>query len=202
MEINLGNILREERKSKLVPQEAGFYGRVKEYLESLEGERSKTDDQYSTKSLMIEDELRSARKYIENIIALRTAKIVREVSLRVSSRESQEKQDLEAMTPEERGFYNQLYELMKNWRGGLLEPILKSKSSKKEDKGDAKTESSLGKKDINKEYVVVQLLRDVPTFLGIDGRSYTLAKEDVAVLPIVNAKVLINRNAALLIHNK
>lgn len=186
--------MREERKSKLVPLEAGFYGRVKEYLESLEGERSKTDDQYSTRSLMIEDELRSARKYIENIIALRTAKIVREVSLRVSSRESQEKQDLEAMTPEERGFYEQLYELMKNWRGGLLEPILKSKSSK--------TESSLGKKDINKEYVVVRLLRDVPAFLGIDGRSYTLAKEDVAVLPIVNAKVLINRNAALLIRNK
>jgi DNA replication factor GINS len=201
MEINLGNILREERKSKLVPLEAGFYGKVKEYLESLEGERSKTEDQYSTKSLMIEDELKSARKYIENIIALRTAKIVREVSLRVSSRESQEKQYLEAMTPEERGFYEQLYELMKNWRGSLLEPILKSKSYKKDAK-EAKTESSLGKKDINKEYVVVRLLRDVPTFLGIDGRSYTLAKEDVAVLPIVNAKVLINRNAALLIRNK
>ena len=53
------------------------------------------------------------------------------------------------------------------------------------------------KKDISKEYIVVRLLKDIPTFVGVDGRNYTLAKEDVAVLSTVNAKALINRKAAI-----
>ena len=53
------------------------------------------------------------------------------------------------------------------------------------------------KKDISKEYIVVRLLKDIPTFVGVDGHNYTLAKEDVAVLSTVNAKALINRKAAI-----
>ncbi len=53
------------------------------------------------------------------------------------------------------------------------------------------------KKDISKEYIVVRLLKDIPTFVGVDGRNYSLAKEDVAVLSTVNAKALINRKAAI-----
>jgi len=44
---------------------------------------------------------------------------------------------------------------------------------------------------------VVRLLKDIPTFVGVDGRNYTLAKEDIVVLSTVNAKALINRNAAV-----
>ena len=49
---------------------------------------------------------------------------------------------------------------------------------------------------------MVRLLKDIPTFVGADGRNYTLAKEDVAVLSAVNAKALINRNAAIQISVK
>ncbi|TAN40587.1 MAG: hypothetical protein EPN24_04475 [Candidatus Methanoperedens sp.] len=67
---------------------------------------------------------------------------------------------------------------------------------------EPKETSSEGKKDINKEYIVVRLLKDIPTFVGADGRNYTLAKEDVAVLSAVNAKALINRNVAIQISVK
>jgi DNA replication factor GINS len=53
------------------------------------------------------------------------------------------------------------------------------------------------KKDISKEYIVVRLLKDIPTFVGVDERNYTFAKEDVAVLSTINAKALINRKAAI-----
>jgi DNA replication factor GINS len=48
----------------------------------------------------------------------------------------------------------------------------------------------------------VRLLKDIPTFVGFDGCNYSLAKEDLAVLPTVNAKALIGKNAAVQIQVK
>jgi DNA replication factor GINS len=78
---------------------------------------------------------------------------------------------------------------------GLLEKndINKGLMEKKEEL----SKEHIDKKDISKEYIVVRLLKDIPTFVGVDGRNYTLAKEDVAVLSTVNAKALINRKAAI-----
>ena len=55
------------------------------------------------------------------------------------------------------------------------------------------------KKSIKGEYVVVRMLRDLPTFTGADGRNYIVSAEDVVVLPQLNATGLIKRNAAKLI---
>jgi len=53
------------------------------------------------------------------------------------------------------------------------------------------------KNNINEEYVVVRTLEAVPTFLGSDGRTYALGREDVATVPAANAKVLIKRGIAV-----
>lgn len=47
------------------------------------------------------------------------------------------------------------------------------------------------------EYLIVRVLKDIPTFLGVDGRNYTLFKEDVVAIPYINAKVLCKRKVAL-----
>ncbi len=82
--------------------------------------------------------------------------------------------------------------------------ISKESPEKKEDsekesleKKDDSSKEPSDKKDISKEYIVVRLLKDIPTFVGVDGRNYTFAKEDVAVLSTINAKALINRKAAI-----
>ncbi|VVB90679.1 Uncharacterised protein [uncultured archaeon] len=280
--INLNNILREERKlkkprmqeSKFVPLESDFYLKIARQIHELEEEKSKIEDTYSTKYAMIEDELKTARKALENLINLRTAKIITEASIR-SSLKQREKYDPEAMTLEERRFYNRLLELMTEWwewRRELIDrvkvrekqpaPALQEAAQQKNRgqgnglQGDGQQEAAMqeamlpeaaqddglpgdrpqgdgpeeegrsaypdwkeqqdavpvekkqkenlpeGKKDINKEYIVVRLLKDIPTFVGVDGRNYTLAKEDVAVLSAVNAKALINRNAAIQISVK
>ena len=49
----------------------------------------------------------------------------------------------------------------------------------------------------NIKYVIVRILADIPTFVGLDGRNYKLSKEDVVVLPEGNAKTLCNRNLAI-----
>lgn len=281
--INLNNILREERKlkkprtqeSKFVPLESDFYIKIARQIHELEEEKSKIEDTYSTKYAMIEDELKTARKALENLINLRTAKIITEASIR-SSLKQRDKYDPEAMTLEERRFYNRLLELMTEWwewRRELIDrvkvrekqtapafqEITQQEAAMQADKpqADGQQEAAMreavlqddglpgdgmpgdgmpgdglevedrsaypdwkepqeavhvektqketlseGKKDINKEYIVVRLLKDIPTFVGVDGRNYTLAKEDVAVLSAVNAKALINRNAAIQISVK
>jgi len=208
--INLHNILREERKSKLVPLENDFYEKVAAQIRELQEEKNRVEDIYGTKYAIIDDELKTARKSIENIIERRIGKIIKEASLRASSRQK-EKQDIESMTQEERRFYNRLLELNTEIRKELLDKISKKEKQaassqaaatleihEKETQKETPKETPLeDKKDISKEYIVVRLLKDIPTFVGVDGRNYTLAKEDIAVLSTVNAKALINRKAAI-----
>ena len=57
--INLKDKLRDERKtrSKLVPLEGDFYEKVAEQIRELEDEKRKSQDSYSTKYAILEDEL-------------------------------------------------------------------------------------------------------------------------------------------------
>ncbi len=208
--IKLNDILRDERKtrSKLVPLESDFYEKVAEQIRELEDEKRKWEDTYSTKYAIMEDELKTARKAIENIIERRTAKIINLASFHSSSK-PKEKQNIDSMTGGERDFYNKLLELMTGYRSGLVDGIFSKKSKQpvalqvQVSRENLPEEVPLeGKKDISKEYIVVRLLKDIPTFVGADGRNYSLAKEDVAVLSAVNARALINRNAAIQISVK
>jgi len=46
------------------------------------------------------------------------------------------------------------------------------------------------------EKVLVRIKRDIPEFEGVDGRIYKLKKEDVILLPKLNAKALIESGIA------
>ncbi|MGM0771235.1 MAG: hypothetical protein ACQESU_06465 [Halobacteriota archaeon] len=60
-------------------------------------------------------------------------------------------------------------------------------------------EKEIPKRNINEEYFVVRILKDLPTFNAVDNRNYTTRAEDVVVLPAMNANVLVKRGAAHLI---
>ncbi|MCX9084440.1 MAG: hypothetical protein OIN87_06555 [Candidatus Methanoperedens sp.] len=148
-----------------------------------------------------------------------------EISLHAPSR-TKENRNIDSMTKEERKFYDQLVGLMTEWRSEVVNRIyrkekpeevcvqIQAKSSEDFLKVKEKSPDDIlqtpeihenktkeipveDKKDISKEYIVVRLLKDIPTFVGVDGRNYTLAKEDVAVLSTINATALINRKAAI-----
>jgi DNA replication factor GINS len=208
--INLKDKLRDERKtrSKLVPLESDFYERVAEQIRELEDEKRKSQDTYSTKYAILEDELKTDRKAIENIVERRTAKIINQASLHSSSK-PKEQREIDSMTQGEREFYNELLQLMTGYRIELMDRIFSKKEKQTVtlcpqvcEENEPKETGFEGKKDISKEYIVVRLLKDIPTFVGADGRNNTLEKEDVAVLSAVNAKALINRNAAIQISVK
>ena len=64
---------------------------------------------------------------------------------------------------------------------------------------ETEEKDDIAKSNINKEFVVVRILENVPTFKAMDNRNYTLCAEDVVVLPALNAKGLVKRNAAQVI---
>ncbi|WP_407355567.1 hypothetical protein [Methanolobus sp. WCC5] len=65
--------------------------------------------------------------------------------------------------------------------------------------GKKNDKSEMGKSNINKEFVVVRILDNLPTFKAMDNRNYTLHAEDVVALPALNANGLIKRNVAQII---
>ncbi|MDY6959973.1 MAG: hypothetical protein SVK08_12555, partial [Halobacteriota archaeon] len=46
-------------------------------------------------------------------------------------------------------------------------------------------------------FSVLRVLKDIPTFVGSDGRNYKLSVEDIIVLPKSNADLLCAKGAAL-----
>ena len=75
------------------------------------------------------------------------------------------------------------------------EDFIRSAPTERESEGD--DTRTLIQESGNIKYVIVRILADIPTFVGLDGRNYKLSKEDVVVLPEGNAKTLCNRNLAI-----
>lgn len=217
MDLNLGSILREERKSKLRGLEAGFYARASERLKELEAERKKIDPD-SPKIEILNEEIKKTRRSIESIIDKRLGKILKIAALNASG-ESTRNEELGLMTPEEQPLYTELARVIGGWRSNLAATVLGGREHaaepaavrpQAEAQAEAKEPEKVGKageqqaaaskKDISMEYVVARVLKDLPMFMGADGRNYTLSAEDVAVLPAVNATALCNRKAAIAVN--
>jgi len=75
------------------------------------------------------------------------------------------------------------------------EDFTRSTPTERESEGD--DTRTLIQESGNIKYVIVCILADIPTFVGLDGRNYKLSKEDVVELPEGNAKTLCNRNLAI-----
>lgn len=194
--LDLKNALREERKEKLSPVVKDFYEQAQKLIQELRFELERADPG-NIKYQILEDEYYVAKKNYNSILETRMTKINYEASVRKSLKR-QDDREPENMTPEERDFYNGLYSLMSNFRTKRLEfshakvaPVALPEPEKK----------PVPRRNYN-DYMIVRVLRDVPVFAGMDGRNYTLAKEDVVTVPVINANALISRGAALQINKE
>ena len=87
----------------------------------------------------------------------------------------------------------------KNERQGVTGQNLAETSAAAETAMESREKGTIGKSNINEEFVVVRILENLPTFKAMDNRNYTLRAEDVVVLPALNAKGLVKRNVAQMI---
>lgn len=212
-ELNLDSILSKEKLDKLSQLDPDFYEKAAKLLTELEAEKSRAEPG-SFKDNYITDQLEVAKGQVKEIIQERMHNIIR---IALSQSVKEDKGDAPALTHEETELYNALCDLLSVWRGKRLDQVFGKRSDKKEtgvpleQKGSEKHEKPEVPKEAQEAkqktrdisgYITVRLLRNVPTFVGIDNRNYTLVKEDVAMVPGVNAKALIARKAAVQIAMK
>lgn len=182
----------ERRSQRLQALEPDFYKRAMAYINELDDSKRRADD---AKVAMIDNELQSARRVIDDIFKRRLGKIVKMASTRAFGLDIYP----EGATQEERKIFERLVSLIQEGKSEILGSVLQSRTTKTE-KTSKRTESSLLKRrDIGEEFTVVRILKDIPTFMGTDGRSYQLSEEDVVVLPKANAKALCDRHVAVAI---
>ncbi len=182
--MDLANTLREERKTaELKHLDKNFFFQVGIYLVGLTEELSKIEDPFSVEAQILQDTLKSEKNSINKLIDQRIKKIVRR-ALR-NARSASQEDALKDMTHEEEEIYQSVLSAIAKGRENIISHI-------------SHTERPLtSKKDITREYLIVRLLDSVPLFVGVNGKNYQLAKEDVVALPAVHARNLCKKNLAI-----
>ncbi len=186
-ELNIDSILKKEGGRELARVGNDFYERAAKLVRELEEDKSKTDAD-SDKYVFVEDRLETDKARLKDILQARMNKIVLEALSQAAKK--QKKQEIASLTQEEQKLYAALLDILTAWKRERLEQLFGAK--KRPEPVIRQTP-----KDLRKDYILVRLLRDIPTFVGMDERNYTLAKEDVATVPAMNAQALIAKKAAV-----
>ncbi|AKB80054.1 hypothetical protein MSHOH_3571 [Methanosarcina horonobensis HB-1 = JCM 15518] len=219
----ISQTLYKEKNQTLKTIPADFYLEAEKYIRELEKEIGKINNPRSPESKMLNDEHERALSDLETIFMKRIGKVITRATIQ-SHADKPISKDIEKLLPIEKMLYDLVLQGIEAAKIELLGPILYPDSGKIAvwpGMGEAKQASAAilveattgrgvtvaaegkgtesGKNNISEEYVVVRILKDLPTFTGADGRNYTVNAEDVVVLPQLNAKGLIKRNAAKMI---
>lgn len=193
--INLENILREEQKAKLSAIAKDFYENAHTLFREIKTEIDKTDPE-DVKYGMLSGELKVGKIDFEAILEIRMSKIIKEASIRKSLKQK-EQHDPENLIPEEKGLYDVLFSSMATWRKDHLYDKPKVPAPVIIAVPEVIKKPAAAPRDLSKDYIVVRVLRDIPTFVGSDLSNYTLGREDVVTVPAVNAMALISKKAAV-----
>ncbi len=155
-----------------------FYMKIADYLKRLK-EESRMLDKRTMKASLLEGEMRNVRRMLRELIQLRYIKLVRRTS-------GGQKVSSELLTVEEgkiRGGILPLAEAYQRFVKGLLQ-------------------GHVAKVEIEKAHkrAVLRFSKDVPAIIGADMKTYGPFKvEDVASVPVENAKVLVKQGLAQII---
>ncbi len=145
-----------------------FYDRIKKRIYELEEMKKNAEEE---EFLRIEDEIRTLKRLQKKIFEARTGRVLRLAWAKVCGNEVE---GIENMTKDEKNLFEKIIEILEKFKRIVLERI----------------------EEREEECVLVRIKRDVPEFKGVDGRVYKLSKEDIVMLPALNAKALIENKLA------
>lgn len=164
--------LENAELEKLPPD---FYSNLANYLKKLR-EESRMLDKRTVKASLLRKEMRNVRHMVKGLIETRYRKIVRKLS-------AGEEIPRDVLTPEEEKICLRVFplaEAMRNFAKGVLHGHL----------------TDVGVQNQHKR-TVLRFLKDVPAIIGADMKAYGPFKvEDVASLPVENAKILVKQSLA------
>jgi len=193
----------EKESSKLSALDDDFYQQSRTFLQSLY-EELKNCEPGSSKYNITQRGLKNTKDQIEKLFELRMWKLLKKSALKG---EDDATFDITTLTVEERKTYHELRKTITSHQQLIFnitehkEPGIEPVTEDITQEQLIETETSAtSKRDITKECIVVRVLQDIPQFRGIDMHDYTLTKDDVAVLPGINADALCKRGIAVKIN--
>jgi DNA replication initiation complex subunit (GINS family) len=174
--------LKEKQNEELQKLPKDFYAKLSEYTGRIRQE-GRMLDQKSAKALLVSQELANVKRLLEELATLRFRKIVKNLA----SAKSLKKEEL--TSEEERMLLG-------------LRPVFESFQSFLKDSSRGMTTRVEEQTDQSKK-MLVRFLREAPAIVGADLKVYgPFSIEDVATLPVENARVLIKHNIAMQIETR
>jgi DNA replication factor GINS len=172
-----------------------------------------SEDPFSDEARSLIDETLSIRETIQDLFAIRSRKIL---ALTIMHAEGNyyDREEVKRMIPAEKEMFNQMTASIEQCQGILLHNIPHTLNAPRhavpagdstsvpepyeeeepdEEPGALQTPAS----PLVHPCVLVHVLEDMDSFMGVDGRIYTLSKGDIVTLPERNAAVLSERNIVL-----
>lgn len=187
---NLRNIILNERESaRLTEIQRDTFESAHRTLSTLRTQVYEAEDPLSEEARSLSEEIFSLRETVQDLLQIRSRKILALAGTRID--QSLDREEMRKMLPAEQEMYRRIREALEEYRRTLTEgtpPAVRE---------EGVPEPAVVLSESEEERMVVRMLSDVDSFLGVDGRIYTLKKEDVVTLPRINAEVLCVHNIAL-----
>jgi DNA replication factor GINS len=166
---------RELESAELEGLPSDFYPRIAEYLRRLK-EESRMLDKRTVKARLLQNEMRNVKRMLRELIRTRYKKLIRKMA-------KSEKVSLDVLTVEEEKIYKEASSFTEAYQS-FTENLLRG---------------NLLKMTVGQEHkrAVLRFLKDVPAIIGVDMKTYGPFKvEEVASVPVENAKILVKQGLA------
>jgi DNA replication factor GINS len=169
---------QDSESPKLGKLPPDFYLKAADYLRRLK-EESRMLDKRTVKASLIESEIRNAKRMLRELIRIRYRKLVKKLA---------ESQDLmpDFLTIEERKMCTGISPFAEAYRK-FAKSLLQGR---------------IQEVDVDKEHkrIVLRFLKDIPAIIGVDMKTYgPFRAEDVASLPVENARVMVKQGLAKIV---
>ena len=213
---DLRKILLSERETgKLVQIVPDIFDQTHAGIAALLLKIYAIEDPLSDDARVLIEETIAIRETLHEIFAIRSRKIL---ALTIMHAEGNyyDREEVKRMIPPEREMFDRTTAAIEACQGILLHNVhhhimpVVTPVHYDEDIGEEeelpsadsvspaqKPGAAVASPSLTPPYMLVQVLEDMDSFMGIDGRIYTLSKGDIVTLPERNAAVLNDRNIVL-----
>ena len=211
---DLRSILLSERETgRLTAVAPNLFDKGHAELASLISKVYAFEDPLSEEARSLIEETLAIKETLRELFALRSRKIL---ALTIMHAEGNyyDREEVKRMVPVEKEMFESVTASIEQCKGILLHNVPHPQKISEisetvegdepemepdEDSGAETVLSTTPKRDspLSQQCVLVRVLEDMESFMGIDGRIYTLSKGDIVTLPERNAAVLSERNIVL-----
>lgn len=211
---DLRSILLSERETgRLTSVAPDIFEKGHEELATITKKVYAFEDPFTDEARSQIDETLAIRQTLQDLFAIRSRKIL---ALTVMHAEGNyyDREEVKRMIPAEREMFDQITASIEECQGVLLHNVARvihapaKVGVEEEEQGEPEQYSGDEHAELpsvppktklphTPPCVLVRVLEDMESFMGVDGRIYALAKGDIVTLPERNAAVLSERNIVL-----